>query len=73
MARTEPLLSDELWAQIEPLFPIATQWVYMRSRLPDRAVLTGILLVLKTGIRWEELPRELGYGSGTTCRTRMRE
>jgi transposase len=35
-----------------------------RPRLDDRKVLNGILFVLYTGIRWECLSQELGYGSG---------
>ena len=38
-----------------------------RKRLSDRAALQGILYVLCSGIGWEHLPRELGFGSGWTC------
>jgi len=38
-----------------------------RRRLGDRKALCGILFVLYTGIPWEFLPQELGYGSGMTC------
>jgi hypothetical protein len=38
-----------------------------RKRIDDRTVLSGILFVLTTGIAWQRLPRELGFGSGTTC------
>jgi len=31
------------------------------------AALRGILFVLRTGIPWEYLSRELGCGSGMTC------
>ena len=31
-----------------------------RSRIPDRAALTGILFVLQSGIGWELLPAEMG-------------
>jgi transposase len=31
------------------------------------------VFVLKTGISWNELPRELGCGSGVTCWRRLRE
>jgi transposase len=44
-----------------------------RPRVSDRAVLTGILLVLKSGITWEMLPQELGCGSGMTCWRRLRD
>jgi len=33
----------------------------------------GILFVLYTGIRWEFLPQELGFGSGMTCWRRLRD
>jgi transposase len=36
-------------------------------------VLCGILFVLYTGIRWEYLPQELGFGSGMTCWSRLRD
>ncbi|MDQ0710761.1 transposase [Streptomyces luteogriseus] len=39
--------------------------------MPDRQALCGILFVLHTGIRWEYLPLELGFGSGTTCWRRL--
>jgi len=36
-------------------------------------VLTGILFVLCSGIPWEDLPREMGCGSGMTCWRRLRD
>ena len=36
-------------------------------------MLCGILFVLYTGIRWEFLPQELGFGSGMTCWRRLRD
>jgi transposase len=44
-----------------------------RPRVSDRAALTGILFVLKTGIPWEYLPAEMGCGSGMTCWRRLRD
>lgn len=41
--------------------------------MPDRACLTGIIFVLKTGLPWEYLPQELGCGSGMTCWRRLRD
>ena len=39
----------------------------------DGTALNGILFVLRTGIPWEELPQELGFGSGMTCWRRLRD
>jgi transposase len=41
--------------------------------LDYRKILTGILFVLKSGIAWDELPAELGYGCGKTCRHYLQE
>lgn len=38
----------------------------------DRRVLQGILFVLHTGIGWEHLPQELGFGCGMTAWRRLR-
>jgi transposase len=68
------LLPDDLWTIIRPLLPLEPpNFKGGRPRLPDRAVLTGILFVLKTGCPWQSLPRELGYGSGSTCWRRLRD
>src|ERR671927_1684323 len=70
------LISDELWALVEPLIPPRKPAVHGRTGRPrtsDRDVLEGIAFVLSTGIGWTKLPAELGYGSGWTCWRRMRE
>jgi transposase len=36
-------------------------------------VLNGILFVLTTGIAWQRLPQEFGFGSGMTCWRRLRD
>lgn len=70
------ILDDELWILIEPILPPPRR---RRKRYPgrkpldNRSVLTGILFVLKTGIGWEYLPREMGCGSGMTCWRRLRD
>ena len=38
-----------------------------RPRVPDRAALAGIVLVLRTGCPWRRQPKELGCGGGPTC------
>ncbi|MFD4925407.1 IS5 family transposase [Streptomyces goshikiensis] len=66
------IVSDELWSLIEPLLPEpAPKQVEGRPRVPDRQALCGILFVLHTGIQWEYLPQELGFGSGMTCWRRL--
>ena len=41
--------------------------------MDSRLVLQGILFVLITRIGWEDLPQELGFGSGMTCWRRLRD
>ncbi|MGW5343372.1 IS5 family transposase [Streptomyces sp. NPDC004050] len=71
--RSRPwIVSDELWSLVAPLLPEpAPKRVEGRPRVPDRQALCGILFVLHTGIQWEYLPRELGFGSGMTCWRRL--
>ncbi len=71
---TEPLVSDELWALLEPLLPgQPPKPKGGRPRLSDRAAFSGILFVLKSGIPWEMLPPGMGCGSGMTCWRRLRD
>src|SRR5262245_24457810 len=69
------IVSDELWELVEPLLPkVERRFRYPgRKRLPDRPALQGILFVLHTGIAWQQLPAELGFGSGVTCWRRLDE
>jgi transposase len=70
----KPLLADELWELIEPLLPQpARKPKGGRPPVDNRAALTGILFVLKTGIPWGDLPKEMGCGSGATCWRRLRD
>lgn len=72
MAR--PLLSDQLWALVEPLLPKrAPRPKGGRPPVANRAALTGMMFVLKTGIPWEYLPQEMGCGCGMTCWRRLRD
>ena len=65
---------DALRETIEPLLPKESPKPNGgRSRVPDRAALGGIVLVLRTGCPWRLLPKEPGCGSGTTCWRRLRD
>ena len=70
----KPLVTDKLWTVVEPLLPKQPPKPKGgRPRVNDRAALTGILFVLKSGIPWEMLPQEMGCGSGMTCWRRLKE
>ena len=68
------MVSDELWERIEPPPPPEPPNPKGgRPRIPAQKVLSGIVFVLKTGIPWEDLPQEMGCGSGMTCWRRLRD
>ena len=70
------LVEDELWKLVEPLLPAPKPRRFRypgRKPLDNRAALTGILFVLKTGLPWNDLPREMGCGSGAACWVRLPE
>jgi transposase len=70
---SKPLVPDELWETVAPLLPAEPPKPKGgRPRVPNRACLTGIIFVLRSGIPWEMLPQELGCGSGMTCWRRLR-
>lgn len=62
-------LTDEQWELIAPNLPPPKRTG--RPRADDRRTLEGILWVLRSGARWQDLPKE--YGSPTTCWRRLRE
>jgi transposase len=68
------LVPDELWAAVVGVLPPAPAGPKGgRPRVDDRAALSGILFVLRSGIPWEMLPAEMGCGSGMTCWRRLRD
>jgi transposase len=61
-------LSDSQWAFIKPLLPPPARTG--RPRANDRRTIDGILYILITGCRWQDLPRE--YGAPTTVWRRLK-
>jgi transposase len=75
-SRAKPwVVDDGLWGRIKVVLPAQQRRFRYpgRRRLDDRLVLQGILFVLHTGIGWEHLPQELGFGSGMTAWRRLHE
>ena len=71
----KPILDDALWELQEPHLPPPKRRRRRypgRKPVPNRGALKGILFVLRTGIPWEYLPREMGC-SGMTCWRRLRD
>jgi transposase len=55
------LVPDELWELVAPLLPPhPPRPKGGHPPVDDRVCLTGILFVLKTGLPWEDFPREMG-------------
>lgn len=57
-------VSDELWAKIEPILaendpPKPTG----RKRIDQRRALDGIIFRLRSGVQWNQLPKEFGDDS----------
>ena len=72
----DELVSDALWSKVAPLLPArAPRRSHNPGRLPrdDRGALAGIVYVLKTGVSWREVPREVAGCSGVTCWRRLRD
>ena len=68
MANT--VLTEEQWTRIEPLLPHPKRSrMGGRRPVPNRRVLEGTLWVLRTGARWQDVPRK--YASPTTCWRRL--
>ena len=66
-------LKDEQWAIVAPLLPKAVRRAdgKGRPRVDDRAILNGILWVLRTGAAWHDMPNR--YPAYQTCHHRFQE
>ncbi len=72
MARSGPLLSEAQWKKISPLLPKPRK--NRRGGRPwieNRRVLEGILWILRSGARWQDLPEK--YPHPSTCWRRLRD
>ena len=49
-------LSEAQMRRIEPYFPLS----HGMPRLDDRRVISGIIFVIRNGLRWRDAPREYG-------------
>ena len=50
-------LSEEQFARLKPLLPTKTRGV---KRVDDRRVISGIVHILRNGLRWRDAPPEYG-------------
>jgi transposase len=50
------LLSEAQMRRIEPCFPLS----HGVARVDDRRVISGIIFVIRNGLRWRDAPREYG-------------
>lgn len=53
---SELLLSDNQMRRIEPYFPLS----HGIPRVDDRRILSGILFVIRNGLRWRDAPSSYG-------------
>ena len=72
MARSRPLLTEAQWQKIAPLLPKPPQHRQGgRPWIANRRVLEGILWILRSGARWQDLPEK--YPHPSTCWRRLRD
>jgi len=72
----KPVVSNQLWEIVGRILPAPKprRFRYPGRRPADRrAALTGIIYVLKKGLPWEDLPREVCGLSGKTCWQKLDE
>ena len=72
MARSGALLTEAQWQKIAPLLPKPPkQRKGGRPWIQNRRVLEGILWILRSGARWQDLPEKFPHPS--TCWRRLRD
>ena len=70
--KTKRVLTDKQWARIAPHLPEHPPSPKGgRPRADDRECLEGVLWLLRSGARWQDIPVDLP--SGSTCWRRLRE
>jgi len=70
--KTRRVLTDEQWERLAPHFPKHPPSPKGgRPRADDRECLEGILWLLRTGARWQDIPVDMP--SGSTCWRRLVE
>lgn len=65
-------LSEAQMRRIEPYFPLS----HRVPRVDDRRIISGIIFVIRNGVRWRDAPAEYGppkgRGPSTMLRPRVR-
>jgi transposase len=70
MARSGPLLTEAQWKKIAPLLPKPPKQRHGgRPWIENLRVLEGILWILRSGARWQDLPEK--YPHPSTCWRRL--
>jgi transposase len=70
--KTKRVLTDSQWRRIAPHLPVHPPSPKGgRPREDDRECLEGILWLLRSGARWQDIPVDLP--SGSTCWRRLQE
>ena len=70
--KTKRVLTDQQWQRIAPHLPEHPPSPKGgRPRADDRECLEGLLWLLRTGARWQDIPVDLP--SGSTCWRRLQE
>ena len=69
LSMAEHLVPDEIWAAIQPLLPPKPPYPKGgRPWIEDRAVLGGIIYVLRAGVPWRLLPAKRWFHNGWSLR-----